>query len=190
MTHYNSDHLITATQNWLEQVIIGHNFCPFAVREFKRNSIRYLVNTDKKIAAMLETLVLECKYLDTHPQTETTLVIFSTGVSQFERFLDLLDLANALLIKQGYEGIYQLASFHPDYCFADADLDDPANYTNRSPYPTLHLIREASLERVLEKVAAPAAIPERNISHARELGLNAMQLMLKNCYSHDDDNNE
>ena len=81
--------------------------------------------------------------------------------------------------EKGYEGVYQLASFHPDYCFADSDEDDPANYTNRSPYPMLHLIREASIERALASYKNPENIPETNIKLARELGLDKMQSLLK-----------
>ncbi|AKP74729.1 hypothetical protein Psal006b_03067 [Piscirickettsia salmonis] len=186
MTNTNTDKYILATKDWLQQVVIGHNFCPFALKEFKHNRIRYQVIPEKKHAALLNALIQEYYHLDTHPSTETTLIIFPYGLNQFERFLNLLDHANDQLIQHDYEGVYQIASFHPDYCFANADIDDPANYTNRSPYPTLHLIREISLEHVLKKVKTPKAIPERNINHARALGLQAMQLMLQNCYQDND----
>ncbi|OAJ34700.1 DUF1415 domain-containing protein [Piscirickettsia salmonis] len=182
MTSINTDKYIAATRDWLKQVVIGHNFCPFALKEFRHNRIRYQVIPEKKHATLLNALIQECYHLDTHPNTETTLIIFPYGLNQFERFLNLLDRANDQLIQHNYEGVYQIASFHPDYCFADADIDDPANYTNRSPYPTLHLIRETSLEQTLKKVKTPEKIPERNINHARALGLQAMDLMLKNCY--------
>ena len=101
--------------------------------------------------------------------------------ADFDDFLDLLGIAEDLLAEQGYEGVYQLASFHPDYCFADQNENDPANYTNRSPYPTLHLLREASLERVLGEDADPDLIPQRNIDFARRQGLDRMRALLAAC---------
>jgi len=95
----------------------------------------------------------------------------------FDDYLDFLEISNQLLIDQGYEGVFQLASFHPDYCFADTSPDDPANYTNRSPWPMLHIIREASLEQVLQNYPNPEDIPQRNIDYCRQLGLEVMQKM-------------
>ena len=90
-----------------------------------------------------------------------------------------MEIANDLMFEQGYEGVYQLASFHPDYCFADSEADDPANYTNRSPYPMLHLIREQSIEKALALYKKPESIPETNVQLARELGLKKMQSLLE-----------
>ncbi len=91
-------------------------------------------------------------------------------------------IANALIEKQGYEGIYQLASFHPDYCFEGVEQDDASNYTNRSPYPMLHLIREASLEKVLAHYPDPEKIPVRNIAYTQEMGQASLQHLLDSCY--------
>ena len=102
--------------------------------------------------------------------------------SDFDDFLDLVAIADDLLIAQAYEGVYQLASFHPDYCFAEASPDDAANYTNRSPYPILHLIREASIEQVLNHYPEPENIPLRNIALTRELGSNYLQALLNACH--------
>ncbi|MBV1875114.1 MAG: DUF1415 domain-containing protein, partial [Cycloclasticus sp.] len=98
-------------------------------------------------------------------------------------YLDFAAVADALLIDEGYEGIFQLATFHPDYCFDGQKQDDASNYTNRSPYPILHLIREASIETALKNVASPDKIPSRNIEFAREKGLDEMQALLKSCKS-------
>lgn len=173
--------VIRATINWLNAVVVGLNFCPFAGREVKRGSIRYRVLREMGMEASLEALISECRFLDTHSETETTLIIFPDTLSDFDDFLDFLEIANQLMDEQGYEGIYQLASFHPDYLFADTDDKDPANYTNRSPYPMLHLIREASIEAALTSYPDPEQIPERNIQHARELGLARMQELLEQC---------
>ncbi len=163
------------TKQWLRNVVIKHNFCPFAKRELLRDSIRYLVVESSELELVLQTLVDEFIYLDHHDDTETTLVILPNGFDYFDDYLDLVEIANALLEDQDYAGIYQLASFHPDYCFEGADNDDPANYTNRSPYPTLHIIRESSLERAIASHPNVEGIPERNIIYARGLGLEEFQ---------------
>jgi len=87
-----------------------------------------------------------------------------------------------LLKEQGYEGIYQLASFHPEYRFEGVELNDPANYTNRSPYPMIHILREASVEQALEKYPNPEKIPERNIQLIQGLGFGVMKELLAECY--------
>lgn len=166
---------IRRTRRWVEEVIVAHNFCPFAAREVARNSIRYAVNPESRLADTLEVLVGECETLDCDPAVETTLLICPQGFEVFEDYLDLVELADALLVEQGYEGTYQLASFHPDYRFADAPPDDAANYTNRSPYPMLHILREDSLERAIAAHPDPEGIPGRNIRYAREQGLAALR---------------
>lgn len=174
---------IEATKNWITTVIIGHNFCPFAKRELLRDSIHYQVEESTDLMVALQSLLIECQRLDQETAIETTFVIYPNLFKHFKRYLKFLDLAEALLIDQEYEGVYQLASFHPEYCFADAELDDPANYTNRSPYPMLHILREASLEEALANYQEPESIPERNIKVARELGLAKMQALLKASYT-------
>lgn len=174
---------IQSTKNWISNVIVGHNFCPFAKREVLRDSIHYQVAESNDLMVALQGLFAECQRLDQEPKIETTFIIYPNAFKTFKRYLKFLDLAEALLIDQEYEGIYQLASFHPEYCFADADLDDPANYTNRSPYPMLHILREASLEEALENYDEPESIPERNIKAARKMGLNQLKKLLKDCYT-------
>ena len=160
--------VVTATRNWLSQFIIAHNICPFA----------HQVVVSAKLEDCLEALITECRYLDAQPGCETTLLIMPEAGVDFDDFLDLLAIAEQLLHDQGYEGVYQLASFHPDYCFAGEPVDDPANYTNRSPYPMLHIIREASLEQALRHYENPEQIPERNIELTRQLGLQVLQAQL------------
>ena len=171
--------IVKQTKNWLEQIVIKHNFCPFAERELLRDSIRYFINEVSNTEDTLHHLVDEFIFLDQHPETETTLFIIPEGFNDFDDFLDLVEIANALLEEQDYRGTYQLANFHPDYCFHGSDENDPANYTNRSPYPTLHLIREKSLERAVASHPDPEGIPERNIAYARELGVNKLQSELQ-----------
>ncbi|PVZ67791.1 DUF1415 domain-containing protein [Pelagibaculum spongiae] len=173
--------VIVQSKAWVKQFIIGHGICPFAYREYERDSIRYAVIEQRKMAATLKAIIEQCVYLDQNPQVETTLCIFPNGYEGFYLYLDLLDLADELLIEQGYEGTYQLASFHPDYCFDGVAYDDPSNYSNRSPYPTIHIIREAELEKALENYDKPESIPERNIKYTREKGAAFFEQILQNC---------
>ncbi len=183
-TALNDETLIAHTRNWLQSVVIAHQYCPFAKREVENDTVRYCVVHDTEINSLLHSLVAECLILDNHPETETTLIIFPTGLENFNLFLEILSLAEQLLTEQGYEGIYQLASFHPDYCFQGAEQDDAANYTNRSPYPTFHLIREASIEKAIATHPDPESIPQRNVAFAREQGLDTMQALLAACTQH------
>lgn len=184
MTHKTlSDQSIKdATSAWLKSVIIGYSICPFAKRELKKGSIRFSVNHETEIEQCLRSLMHECDLLDAEPDIETTLLIYADAFAEFDDYLDFLEIAEALLIEQGYEGIYQLASFHPDYCFQGSAPDDAANYTNRSPYPMLHLLREASIEQAVAGYPDPENIPQRNVDLTRELGLAKMQALLAACF--------
>ncbi|MBM7456960.1 hypothetical protein HNR62_002862 [Oceanisphaera litoralis] len=180
-TQSAQEQYIAHTANWVKQVIMKYNLCPFARREVERASIRYVVVEEHKPKAVLQALLAECRLLDEQPEVETTLVIIPRGFEGFYAYLDLVDLANELLFEQGFEGQYQLASFHPDYCFDGEPQDDAANYTNRSPYPTLHLIREASMEQALASYDDPESIPERNIHFARRKGSDFFARLLAQC---------
>jgi len=158
------------TQRWIKKVIIGLNFCPFAKREFERQSIRYTTYDGIDVPGALSVFLDELHYLDKNAEIETTLLIFEHGFSDFGDYLALADRATALLEQGGYSGIYQLATFHPDYCFEGEASDDPSNFTNRSPKPTLHVLREASIERVLKTYSDPGSIPENNVTKTRQLG--------------------
>lgn len=162
-------------------MVIGCNFCPFAAKAMLRKSIRYVVLPEVTLESSLEAFVEELRYLDRTDDIETTLVIFPNHFADFEQYLDLVELAEALAADQGYEGIYQVASFHPDYCFADSDNGDPANYTNRSIYPMLHILREDSITNVLENFPDPEGIPQRNIDFAQHKGLAYMQVLRAAC---------
>ena len=171
-----------ATQAWLKSIIIEHNICPFAKRELERGSIYYSINHDTKIEQCLLHLMLECDRLDTDPGIETTLLIYPDTFTEFDDYLDFVEIAESLLTEQGYEGTYQLASFHPNYCFQGSDTNDAANYTNRSPYPMLHLLREISIEQAVASHPDPESIPQHNIELTRKLGLAKMQALLTACY--------
>nr|WP_298249773.1 DUF1415 domain-containing protein [uncultured Halomonas sp.] len=169
---------LAATRQWVETFVVPRNICPFAGREVARDTIRYVAVDAGDWERALLALVAECERLDETPAIETTLLVLAPGLEAFEDYLDFLEVAEALLVDQGYEGTYQLASFHPDYCFADAEPEDPANFTNRSPSPMLHLLREAGLEQALAHYPDPEAIPERNMAALREEGHDALDTAL------------
>jgi hypothetical protein len=173
---------INETKKWLETVVIARNICPFAKRVFDDNKIHFHVENSTDVAICLENLLDECVRLDENQNIETTLVCYPQAFADFNEYLDFVEISERLLEVEDYEGIYQLASFHPDYCFEGENENDAANYTNRSPYPMLHLLRESRLEKALENYPNPEEIPENNIKLTRELGLQKMQQTLAACY--------
>ena len=177
--------IIDQTKKWIARVVIGCNFCPFASRELKRNSIHYQVEFSRDLPGCMQSFMNECIRLDKDDTIETTLLIFPNAFQSFDDYLDLLALAERELRKAGYEGIYQVASFHPAYRFVDTGENDAANYTNRSVYPMLHLLREKTIEKVLQHYDEPELIPGRNIQFARDKGL-AYMIMLRNSCLGDD----
>ena len=177
----SSELVIQQTRSWVSDFVVAHNICPFARKELERGGIHYEVCQEEQVEAALSGLIEMCQRLDEKSSMGTILFILPASFLNFNDYLDLLDMANDLLFQQGYEGVYQLASFHPDYCFEDVDRDDASHYTNRSPYPMLHIIREAELEKILEKYPNPEAIPERNIAYCRDLGSDALVNILQAC---------
>jgi len=167
-----NEQIIQQTKKWIEKVVVGNNFCPFAVRELAQESIRYVV---------CEKKAHEVEYLE-NQDIETTLIIFNDDFKAFNSFWGFVRMCNQLLIDYGYEGIFQLANFHPEYRFARSAADDPANYTNRSPYPMLHILREASVEKAVANYPDAEHIPQRNITHARKEGLTRMKRGLEDCF--------
>lgn len=174
---------ITQTRCWLENVVLKHNLCPFAHKPFKGGQIRYVVTDSARPEFLLEDLQQELEHLHATPadETETTLLIHPNTLIDFLDYNDFLDVVDALLAEGGYEGEFQVASFHPDYQFADTHPDDAENYTNRSPWPMLHLIREDSLEQAIDSYPDADAIPERNIQTMNKLGTKHHQAVLENC---------
>jgi uncharacterized protein len=176
-----TDTVIGQTKRWIESVVIGCNFCPFAAKPFNTDAILYTVSFAKTNAEALRQVKFELYKLDDNEEAETSLLIFAEGFSVFEEYLDLVELAEALVADQDYEGIYQVASFHPAYLFAGSNENDPANYTNRSIYPMLHFLREKSVENSLEKFKDPDQIPERNVAFANQKGLAFMEQLRRSC---------
>ncbi|MEL0636361.1 DUF1415 domain-containing protein [Marinomonas sp. TI.3.20] len=178
--HLSDELVTTQTIKWVNDFIVGLNICPFAKREMERESVRFVVVRSKKSQVALEELMSEVHWLDEHPETETTIIVFPTLFSDFYRYLDFVDLAENIMFEQECEGVYQLATFHPNYCFSGAEPEDVSNYTNRSPYPMLHLLREASVEKAIEFYGDTDAIPERNIDVMEEMGKESLEKILSN----------
>jgi hypothetical protein len=176
-----NEQVVEATRKWITDVVIGLNFCPFAAREMKLGTVHFSICGGVSLSDALAAFSEEAMRLNITPEIETTLLIFPEGFVDFEDYLDLVTDAETWLKKNKYNGVYQVASFHPEYLFSGSTERDAANYTNRSPYPMLHLLREESLTKVLEKNPHTEQIPENNISLARKKGLLQMKSLLQAC---------
>ena len=175
--------IIQQTEKWIKSVVIDLNFCPFASKALLKKSVRYIVLKEVGVKQSLEALVQEFEFLNDHEDIETTFIIFANDFVDFKVYLQLVKKAENTITKEDYDGIYQVASFHPDYCFAGSHSDDAANYTNRSIYPMLHVLREDSLTKALALYPSPELIPEHNITLARQKGLQYMQMLRAACMS-------
>jgi len=172
--------IISRSKSWVERVVIGLNFCPFAGRAFLENKIHFEVVTTSILKEQLSSILSELQRLDQSLDLETTLILFPNQFPRFEAYLDFVSLAEGLLVAHEYEGIYQIASFHPAYIFEGSDEEDPANYTNRSPYPMVHLLRESSVSKAIDLHPDVERIPDRNVDFARKMGLEEIRALNKN----------
>ncbi len=164
--------VISETRAWVEHAVIGLNLCPFARAAQLRHQVHYVETVAADTDGLLAALRAEMEALGAIDPAvrETTLLIHPQVLGDFLDFNDFLEVAEALLRELELDGILQVASFHPHYQFAGTTADDVSNATNRSPYPTLHLLREDSVERAVAALADPAAIYEQNIETMRALG--------------------
>lgn len=172
MTDRMADEVIARTRRWLEKAVIGLNLCPFAKPVYTKDQIRYTVSGAETPEALLAELIGELQALAaTDPGAiETTLLIHPSVLNDFLDYNDFLAVADAAVEDLGLTGVLQIASFHPQYQFAGTAPDDIESYTNRSPYPMLHLLREASVERAVAAFPDTAEIYEKNIATLRRLG--------------------
>ena len=163
---------LQATRAWVEHAVIGLNLCPFAKAVQVKDLVRYVCSDARDTTALFAALRSELQRLaDTSMEAvETTLLVHPAVLQDFLDYNDFLAEADALLVEMGLDGTLQIASFHPQYQFAGTDVDDIGNATNRSPYPTLHLLREASIERAVAAFPEAAAIYEANQRALRKLG--------------------
>ncbi len=170
--HATGAAVIAATRHWLTRAVIGLNLCPFAKAVYVKDQIRYAVSEARDLEGVLTDLEAELRRLESaDPQRiDTTLVIFPLALADFAEFNDCCFFAERLVAQLGLEGVLQVASFHPQYQFDGSGPDDIENYTNRAPYPILHLLREASITRAVDAYPDAAAIYERNMETLRRLG--------------------
>ena len=162
---------IQATKKWIANFVIHYNLCPFAKKPFVQNTIRYVVYEGIDIPTLAKLVQQELIHLNqtTSTTTETTLIIIPHLFGNFIEYLDFLEVANRLIFALRLEGEIQIASFHPNYQFADSEAQEVTNYTNRSPFPMIHLLKEASIEEALKYYEHPDKIPERNMELMRKL---------------------
>ena len=163
---------IAETRAWIERAVIGLNLCPFAKAVHAKGQIRYVVSDDTDPEDLLNTLCAELQRLwETDPaEVDTTLIIHPQVLADFLDYNDFLELADQAVEDMGLEGVLQVASFHPRYQFAGTDEDAVENFTNRSPWPTLHLLREDSVSRAVAAYPDPDVIVERNVETLQKLG--------------------
>ena len=163
---------LTQTRAWVDRAVIGLNLCPFAKAPQVKGLVRYVESEANDPAGLLADLVAELQHLANEPadQVETTLLVHPQVLTDFEDFNDFLGAAEDAVAELDLEGVIQVASFHPDYCFADAMSDDITNATNRSPFPTLHLIREDSIDRAVAAFPEAETIFEANMATMEKLG--------------------
>jgi hypothetical protein len=164
------DAVAAVVRQWLESLVIGLNLCPFAGRELLNNRIRFAVTGATSEDELLQALQAELELLGVNSSIETTLLIHPKVLGDFADYNQFLDAADGMLRHLELEGVYQVASFHPDYQFGGTEPNDVENFTNRAPYPLLHILREESLERAIAEFPDVEKIPERNIKLMKSMG--------------------
>jgi len=175
----SDENVIAAMREWIEKAVIGLNLCPFAKAVYVKNQVRYVVSHAQHLDGFLEDLDRELDFLAAADPDEidTTLLIHPTLLPDFLDFNDFMQLAEAAVDEHGLDGVIQIASFHPRFQFEGTGPDDIGNYTNRAPFPTLHLLREASIERAVAAFPEAETIYERNIEALQKLGVEGWQAL-------------
>ena len=173
-----------AVRAWLEQIVVGLGLCPFAAKPLQESRIRVDVSLAQSPEDLASDLHLALCRLEETPASslETSLLVVPNMLADFYDYHDFLDIADAILLEGEWDGVIQVASFHPEYQFAETDKDDAENFTNRAPYPIFHLLREASLEAVLASYPDPEAIPERNIALFQKMDTEALKGLFPYCF--------
>jgi hypothetical protein len=175
----NDEDVIAAMRNWIEKAVIGLNLCPFAKAVYVKNQVRFVVSHAPHLDGLLEDLDRELDFLAAaDPEAvDTTLLIHPTLLPDFLDFNDFMQLADAAVDEHELDGVIQLASFHPAFQFEGTEPDDIGNFTNRAPFPTLHLLREASIERAVAAFPEAETIYQRNIETLEKLGIEGWQAL-------------
>lgn len=180
-SHLPTDDPIAATRLWLERIVIGLNLCPFAKAVYVKDQVRIVLSDATTPEALVEQLAEELVLLRDTPaeQIDTTLIVHPQVLTDFLDYNDFLDNADAAIEALDLQGILQVASFHPDYQFDGVAADDASNYTNRAPFPTLHLLREDSVARAVDVYPDPDVIVERNIQTLDRIGVDGWHRRLR-----------
>ena len=180
-----NDNIEDQVRHWLENVVIGLNLCPFASKHYQAQQVRFAITHCRNEACLLTELESELALLvsKSAEEIETTLLIIPDMLQSFDDYNQCLDLVDAVLEQNGWEGTFQIATFHPDYQFGGTLPEDDENLTNRAPFPILHLLREESLERVLKNYPNPELIPEHNIDTVCNLSLEQKIALFPHLFS-------
>ena len=173
---------IITTQRWIQSFVVELNLCPFAQHVTARDVIRYTACANESLQDILHALHEEMDWLDSDPETETSFLILTSGMKDFSDFNDCLAMAQELLVMMNWVGRYQLVGFHPHHQFDGTDPDDAENYTNRSPYPMVHILRESSVTQAVDATANIALIPKRNTDTLNQLGVEVLIKRWQDCF--------
>ncbi len=174
---------IDAVRKWVESVVIDLQLCPFAAKAYFRQGVRFIYSNAQSEEELLLHLYDELRLIAKDSSIETTLLIHPHVLSNFEDYNQFLTAADELLEEMALTGQFQIASFHPDYQFADTAYDDVENFTNRSPYPVLHILNEEDISKAIDTHPDIHTVPERNQQYLRELGPGKMKALLKACFT-------
>ena len=176
------DAVISSVRHWVDSVVVELELCPFAKRELLNSRVRFVTTQASTEELLLSALEAELELLVENDAIETTLLIHPAVLQNFEDYNQFLNQADGLIALKALEGCYQIASFHPDSRFASTAMDDAENYSNRSPYPMLHLLREASVEAAVASYPNAEKIPQRNIQRLKEMGTERLHALLNSCF--------
>lgn len=178
------DPVIAATRRWIDKLVVGLELCPFAAPSIARGGLRITVCAARDLQILCKALIDDLLFMQTDEgePLDSALLIHPHALNDFEQYNDFLALCDQILRDLSLVGEYQIASFHPDYRFEGSADDDVANYTNRSPYPMLHILRESSVARAVDEHPGAESIPENNVRRLETLGIKAAKAMLADCH--------
>ena len=174
--------IISRAHHWVEKAVIGLDLCPFARSVYAQNKLRCVVSESEQVDELMLDLYQQCQYLIETPEIETTLLIIPHQLQDFADFNQMLDQADALITTYEWTGVFQIASFHPGYQFNNTSIDDRENWSNRSPFPILHILRESSVDRALSGYSNPERIAEANIRTLTAIEATEFDLIFKPDY--------
>jgi hypothetical protein len=177
-----NDHTVSAVQRWIDRFVVRLDLCPFARGALENGSVRFILSEASDEAQLLQALKDALELLSGDPNIETAFVVHPNVLADFYDFNQFLGDCDRLLVAMDLEGVFQIASFHPHYQFAQTEPADAENYSNRSPYPMLHILREQSVERAVGAYPDIDKVPDRNVETLNKIGVERLQLMWRACF--------